>query len=201
MRTPGADNDILYEPTQAQKLGRFAVPVLMALSILGALPVHAASLACTGPAGGPYACDYAADDVLGPYQIIGVSGEGLYNGTTNQTDTGVPVTCTGLDYNFFNQPYDLDALYGEPVTIRLESFSGVETTTTIDCTPAPPPPPPPSCGDGHTAQGMLCSIVAGATGFFYDNAAAVWLTGIALAIVIGLVSWLLARIWHRRRMR
>lgn len=50
-------------------------------------------------------------------------------------------------------------------------------------------------------QAALQSVVDGSTGFFYDNAPGVLLTGIAIGIVLGLASWLIARLMHRKTMR
>lgn len=50
-------------------------------------------------------------------------------------------------------------------------------------------------------QTALQEIVDGTTGFFYANAPAVLLTGIAIGIVLGLASWLIGRLMHRRSVR
>jgi hypothetical protein len=50
-------------------------------------------------------------------------------------------------------------------------------------------------------QTALQTVVDGAVGFFYQNAPGVLLTGIAIGIVLGLASWLIGRLMHRRSVK
>ncbi|GEM_PF-5990358 len=47
-------------------------------------------------------------------------------------------------------------------------------------------------------QDALETVVTGSTGFFYDNAPGVLLTGIAIGILLGLAGWLVRRLMARR---
>ncbi|GEM_PF-4551154 len=53
--------------------------------------------------------------------------------------------------------------------------------------------------DGTGADLMLCTVVAGASGFFYDNAPAIILIGITIAIAFGFASWFIRRLRLQRK--